>query len=729
MKKLICLFLALVMVLSLGAAAFASGEASADASGEASADASAEASGDASAEAGGSPSGEATAEALPEERVCEHSYSYQLQPDSYEATDTEGGYRHYVCSVCGAEYAYRTDPMIYADGFVKQTGEVVEVNEDNYNATNPGMDLWEHVPDGEPHVFWSVADHEWRVYIYGSHETSNICGYNHVTWSAPVYDLSQWRYDGEIFRIERVSADSQAASDEAEPAEEASGESGESGASDETSDAASGEAADAASGEGSGGPGGGGNSDALLFAPDCAYDVKTDTYYLATFEVGNSRVGVYPSDAADGWFEPDDIVFTCTTGLCTDPAVYFEDGVMYLAGNVGNIDSAALSESVQRDIEADGYPVISGSTTFAVIYQMAKNSDGSFDIADTSYCPTVYGTSYLPVMEGLSIRYMEEYGLYVMVYYNNGKVARVDTGEVSQANGLCYMYTDDLMKGEWTYGDNGLGDNVIHANAGQYVRNAETGRIELLPDGASTFNGGNDHGGIVKINGSWYIFGHRQTRSGYRQSIGQKLEVSMSGGELKIGATEMTSAMGDGTLDAFKTWDAGIACYLLPSVDGTNSNDGPGQGNTPYVTPYTGNHDISTEENIDFDVTHYAPVANMQNGAVVGYKYLDFGSDEATLSLDLLVRQAEGYTDGSVDIYVDAPSEAKGGTKLGSVVISADAIAAAADTEEGTDGSVWSWIGAEMDQPVSGRRGVYFVFRAETEGTVICLLDQFRFEK
>ena len=42
---------------------------------------------------------------------CDHAY--ELQDDSYEATEAEGGYRHYVCSNCGEEYAYETDPLIY----------------------------------------------------------------------------------------------------------------------------------------------------------------------------------------------------------------------------------------------------------------------------------------------------------------------------------------------------------------------------------------------------------------------------------------------------------------------------------------------------------------------------------------------------------------------------------------------------------------------------------------
>ena len=69
-------------------------------------------------------------------------------------------------------------------------------------AQNPYLPLWEFIPDGEPYVFEDPDNPgKYRVYIYGSHDMLEkyYCGKDLVTWSAPVEDLSKWRYDGVIF--------------------------------------------------------------------------------------------------------------------------------------------------------------------------------------------------------------------------------------------------------------------------------------------------------------------------------------------------------------------------------------------------------------------------------------------------------------------------------------------------------------------------------------------------
>ena len=62
---------------------------------------------------------------------------------------------------------------------------------------NPYLPSWEYIPDGEPHLF------DGRVYVYGSHDRFNgwvYCLNDYVCWSAPEEDLSDWRYEGVIYR-------------------------------------------------------------------------------------------------------------------------------------------------------------------------------------------------------------------------------------------------------------------------------------------------------------------------------------------------------------------------------------------------------------------------------------------------------------------------------------------------------------------------------------------------
>jgi len=62
---------------------------------------------------------------------------------------------------------------------------------------NPYLPSWEYIPYAEPYVF------DGRVYIYGSHDRFNgyvYCLNDYVCWSAPVDDLTDWRYEGVIYR-------------------------------------------------------------------------------------------------------------------------------------------------------------------------------------------------------------------------------------------------------------------------------------------------------------------------------------------------------------------------------------------------------------------------------------------------------------------------------------------------------------------------------------------------
>ena len=68
---------------------------------------------------------------------------------------------------------------------------------------NPYLPLNEYIPDGEPHVFGN------RVYVFGSHDKENgeaFCLLDYVAYSAPVDDLTQWTYEGVIYKKEQDPA-------------------------------------------------------------------------------------------------------------------------------------------------------------------------------------------------------------------------------------------------------------------------------------------------------------------------------------------------------------------------------------------------------------------------------------------------------------------------------------------------------------------------------------------
>lgn len=62
---------------------------------------------------------------------------------------------------------------------------------------NPYLPPYEYVPDGEPHVFGD------RLYLFGSHDKAGshtFCENDYVCYSAPLDDLTDWQYEGVIYR-------------------------------------------------------------------------------------------------------------------------------------------------------------------------------------------------------------------------------------------------------------------------------------------------------------------------------------------------------------------------------------------------------------------------------------------------------------------------------------------------------------------------------------------------
>lgn len=187
--------------------------------------------------------------------------------------------------------------------------------------------------------------------------------------------------------------------------------------------------------------------------------------------------------------------------------------------------------------------------------------------------------------EASSIRKIE--GKYVFVY--------------SSANNheLCYAVSD-RPDGGFRYG----GTLVDQGDLYREGNTDETHAANYL---------GNTHGGMVELNGQWYIFYHRQTNqhSYSRQACAEPLERTPEGG---FKQAEVTSCgLNGGPLEGTGGYPARIACNLWSSA-----------GTARYDKPFNKKaHPYFTQRGKDGDTDSVQYIANMRDGSAAGFKYFD----------------------------------------------------------------------------------------------------------
>lgn len=155
---------------------------------------------------------------------------------------------------------------------------------------------------------------------------------------------------------------------------------------------------------------------------------------------------------------------------------------------------------------------------------------------------------------------------------------------------------------------------------------------------------GNNHGGMLKLNGTYYIFYHRQTnRNSYsRQACAQQLFLDEKGHFIQA---EMTSCgLNGGPLKGLGRYEARIACNLW-SKDGTGRYDGKNPKKAFRDHPYL------TQDERDGNVNAQQYIANMRDGATAGFKYFALEEPER---IAVLVRG-----EGTGSILVSADKEGK----------------------------------------------------------------------
>lgn len=143
-----------------------------------------------------------------------------------------------------------------------------------------------------------------------------------------------------------------------------------------------------------------------------------------------------------------------------------------------------------------------------------------------------------------------------------------------------------------------------------------------IVDNGVDYPGGNDHGSIAEINGEWYIFYHRMTNGSImsRRGCVEKIKINPDG---SIDPVEMTSGGFEKSLNPYEITPADIACVLTGSAK-------------------------VTELNV-FDRV----ITDIRDGAVIGYKYFDFGDDFGSKTMDLAVKYRGLGADAWLNVYVD----------------------------------------------------------------------------
>lgn len=192
------------------------------------------------------------------------------------------------------------------------------------------------------------------------------------------------------------------------------------------------------------------------------------------------------------------------------------------------------------------------------------------------------------------------------------------------------------------------------------VSDSPTGPFErkgYIIDNGIDYPGGNNHGSICCIGGQWYVFYHKMTNGTImsRRACVEKIEILPDG---TIPQVEMTSLGFESSLDPYKIIPAEIACVLKGGC-------------------------IVTEKD-----SFTRPVTQIKNGAVIGYRYFDFGEDFSSKTLELAVQVSGSGCRSMLRILLD---DYENGEEVGCVEIGSQ------------DGEYSARI-----KNITGRHAVYF---------------------
>ena len=414
----------------------------------------------------------------------------------------------------------------------------------------------------------------------------------------------------------------------------------------------------------------------ILYAPDMTVRVENGkkVYYLyPNNQAWGRKSMVAKSDRPDGPFEvcnwdPENPRRTAGV-LDFDPAVFVDDdGRVYGYWGFERSYGAELDPATMASVKP-GTGIVTDMVS-------SRNQEGVFRFFEAS-----------------SIRKIKD--KYVFVYSRWSEEG--EFGLPSTNYTLAYAWSDSPL-GPFTYG------GTIIDGRGRTV-NPEGKTIETATPS------GNTHGGILEIGGQWYVFYHRQcgTDEFSRQAMVAPIEVNVTegpGGKVVISEGEYTSeGFAINGLDPFGRYSAGIACWYT----------GPQPARQEYPNfVFSGSYvqPLRTGENSN-------PVVNNTDGSIIGYKYFNFDKTKDIEGLMLALEAVPSGIDATIDIMVDSPWEACGGSKVGSIRL----------VKEMPKKMRTLLADVSSLTRLEGKHAIYLLISSEVEGQSVCEIHTLGFSR
>lgn len=328
----------------------------------------------------------------------------------------------------------------------------------------------------------------------------------------------------------------------------------------------------------------------VMYAPDCAQG-KDGNYYLYYTLGFLGHIAVAKSDKPDGPFHfydyvkyPDGVSLGDKKEFIQfDPAIFVDDdGKIYLYSGYGSVQHFGLKGKKNTD---------KGAMVFQLADDMLTIKEGPHYIAKTIH--NSKGTDFQghEFFEASSMRKINGHYYFIYSSFVNHE--------------LCYAISDYPDR-DFRYG-------------GVLVSNCDAGL------GKKTNYYGNNHGSLLCLDGSYYIFYHRQTNknSFARQMCAEKIEFD----GLHFKQAEMTSQGLNGKpLEGKGKYKAAICCNLYSTL---------GTFFYKVFRRWAPRHSYLTQEDKDNDVRESQYIRNVTKYTIIGYKYFRFPKDVKSLAITI----------------------------------------------------------------------------------------------